>query len=254
MVKTIDTTDFTNRTYALMNHDLILDNSDKKYVLKIRDLPQEQKPREKLVKHGPAVLSAQELLAIILNTGTKKEGVLQMASRALKEYGERSLTSQTNAEALAHDLDIPIGKACQIVASAELGRRFFGRKKNGITVIRTAKDVFEYVKDIRNLPKEHLRGIYLNTHHQIIHDEVISIGTVNSNIIHPREVFRPALEYSAAAFVLVHNHPSGVVKPSHADTEITQQIIESGKILGIDLLDHVIVAKNKFKSISVNYH
>jgi len=241
------------KTYTLRDHDQVLDNQGKEYVLKIRDLPTDKKPREKLLKHGPSALSVHELLAVILNTGTKKEEVLKMTSRVIKEYGEKNLASQSNARALAEDLDIPIIKAVQIVACAELGRRFFQKKKNGIAVIRTAKDVFNYMKDMRELPKEHLRGIYLDIHHRIIHDEVISIGTVNSNIVHPREVFRPALEYSAAAVVLVHNHPSGITKPSQADVEVTAQLVGAGKILGIDLLDHVIVTKNKFASIAVDY-
>ncbi|GMQ95422.1 MAG: DNA repair protein RadC [Patescibacteria group bacterium] len=240
-------------TYVVRDNDLILDDQDKHYVLKIRDLPSEEKPREKMLKYGPVVLSVQELLAIVLNVGTKKEGVLEMTSRVIKEYGEKSLASQTNPESMAKDLDIPIVKATQIVACAELGRRFFQKNGAGATVIRTAKDVFSHVKDMRELPKEHLRGIYLNAHHRIIHDEVISIGTVNSNIIHPREVFKPALEYSAVAVVLVHNHPSGITKPSDADKEVTKQLVEAGNILGINLLDHVIVTKNKFRSIAIDY-
>jgi len=106
---------------------------------------------------------------------------------------------------------------------------------------------------MRTLSKEHLRGIYLNAHHKVIHDEVISIGTVNANIIHPREVFKPALEYSAAAVVLVHNHPSGEVGPSDADVDVTKQLIEAGKLLGIALVDHVIVTKDTFQSIALSY-
>jgi len=107
---------------------------------------------------------------------------------------------------------------------------------------------------MRALSKEHLRGIYLNAHYKVIHDEVISIGTVDANIIHPREVFRPAVERSAVAVILVHNHPSGVVEPSDADVAITKQLIQAGKLLGVDLIDHVIVTKDKFLSIPVEYH
>jgi DNA repair protein RadC len=106
---------------------------------------------------------------------------------------------------------------------------------------------------MRDLPKEHLRGLYLDSHYQLIHDELISIGTLTSNIVHPREVFRPALEYSAAALILAHNHPSGIAKPSEADLAITAQIIEAGKVLGIGLLDHVIIAKNKYQSVQGEY-
>ncbi len=235
--------------YKVRDHTLVLDNNEKKYVLKIRDLPIEEKPREKLFKFGPAVLSAHELLAVILNVGTKKEDILAMSSRIIKEYGEKGIMSQTDPKAMAEDLDIPIVKATQIIAVAELGKRFFQKKGGGAKSIRTPKDVFEHTKDMHDLTKEHLRGIYLNAHHKIIHDEVISIGTVNANIIHPREVFKPALEYSAAAVILVHNHPSGIAKPSKADKDVTTQLVAAGKLLGIDLLDHVIVTKQKFKSI-----
>ena len=106
---------------------------------------------------------------------------------------------------------------------------------------------------MRDLPKEHLRGLYLDNHYRLIHDEVISIGSLTSNIIHPREVFRPALEYSASAVILAHNHPSGIPKPSESDMAITLQIVEAGKILGIGLLDHVIITKTKFGSIPADY-
>ena len=129
----------------------------------------------------------------------------------------------------------------------------YQKSDSGFKTIRTAKDVFEHCQDMRNLPKEHLRGIYLNTHHRIIHDEVISIGTINSNIIHPREVFRPAIEYNAVALVLVHNHPSNEAQPSAEDIEITRQLIEAGKLIGINILDHVIITRNEFISIDAKY-
>jgi DNA repair protein RadC len=236
--------------------DLVLDSNenDKQYVLKLRDLPPNEKPREKLAKYGPSVLSLEELFAIVLNVGTKKEEVLSMSRRVLKEYGDNAIVNQKDPKKVSEMLDIPLGKACQIVACFELGRRFFKAPdgKKPIT-IRTASQVYAYLKDMQDLPKEHLRGLYLDAHYQLIHDEVVSIGTLTSNIIHPREVFRPALEYSASALILAHNHPSGVSKPSDADIAITRQIVEAGKILGISLLDHVIVAKNKFESVPVEY-
>ena len=235
---------------------MMLDSSVsvKRYTLPtIHDLPADEKPREKLQKFGPLSLSTSELLAIVLNVGTTKEDVLAMSSRVMKEYGERSIMSATRAEALVQDLDIPLGKAMQIVACAELGRRFYKRNDAAMPTIRTAADVHAYVKDMHDLPKEHLRGIYLNTHYKVIHDEIISIGTVDTSIIHPREVFKPALEFAAAAIVLVHNHPSGVTAPSEADISITNQIIQAGKLLGIELIDHVIVTKTSFGSIPADY-
>jgi DNA repair protein RadC len=237
----------------MVDHSFILDERmvgrPKQYVLTIRDLPHDEQPREKLLLHGPAALSIDELLAVLLVTGTKKEGILAMSNRIIKEYGEKSLLSSTDAKALAADLSIPLNKATQIVACGELGRRFNRKSRNGAPVIRTAEDVFAHTVDMRNLTKEHLRGLYLNAHYQLVHDETISIGTVDANIVHPREVFRPALAYSAAAVILVHNHPSGNPAPSDADITMTAQLREAGALLGIDLIDHVVVTADTFISI-----
>ncbi len=241
------------KAYALRDTNMYLDGSLREYVLKIRDLPLDKQPREKLIKQGPESLSIQELLAVILNVGSKSEDVMEMSNRIIREYGEKILMAETDAEKLSADLHIPLMKASVIVACGELGRRFYEKNSAGFTVIRTAKDVYEYLRDMHNLPKEHLRGLYLNSHNRIIHDEVISIGTINTNIVHPREVFRPAIEYSAAALVLAHNHPSGNAIPSSQDVAITDQLIQAGKILGINVLDHVIVTKDAFSSIKANY-
>lgn len=225
-------------------------SSSIQYTLTIRDLPNEDKPREKLLAHGPGALTPKELLAIVLEKGTRKEGVLSMCERMVREYGERHVFENRDATKLSEDLDVPIGKAMQVVAVGELGRRFFQRSRNGATVIRTTKDVYEHTADMRNLKKEHLRGLYLNAHYQLVHDEVISIGTIDANIVHPREIFRPALSCSAAAVILVHNHASGILKPSAEDIRVTKQIRKAGKILGIELVDHVIVTSDGFISIT----
>jgi DNA repair protein RadC len=228
----------------IINHSSI-----KPYRLTIRDIPLEQKPREKLLRDGAQTLNISELWAVVLNLGTKKEDIMSMSHRILKEYGERSIANEKNPKKLASELSIPLGKATQIVATIELGRRLFERNPTGAKIIRTANDVYEYSKNMWDLPKEHLRGIYLNSHYKVIHDEVISIGTIDANIIHPREVFRPALEYAAAAVILVHNHPSGNLEPSSDDLAVTEQLIAAGKLLGIDMIDHVIVSHQGFKSI-----
>ncbi len=242
--------------YKLVDNDLILDVDgprQAKYVIKLRDLETDDKPREKLLAAGPGALTVPELMAIVLGTGTKKEEVLAMATRVVTEYGERILSRQVNPQALVNDLDIPLNKALQIVAVAELGKRFYDKTSEGFSVIRTPEDAYVYLHDMHNLTKEHVRGIYLNTHHQVIHDEVISIGTVNSNLIHPREVFRSAIQHRAAAVILAHNHPSGVMKPSASDIAVTKQLVSAGNVLGIHLIDHIIVSGDKFISIDVNY-
>ena len=236
-----------------MDTDLFLDKNDREYILKIRDLPIESQPREKLIKQGPEALSLIELLAVVLNTGNKNENILEMSNRIMREYGEKSIIAERNAEKMSKDLNIPLIKSCQIIACGEIGRRFYDKNDSGFTLIRTAKDVYEHLQDMYNLPKEHLRGLYLNSHNRIIHDEVISIGTISTNIVHPREVFRPAIEHNAVAVVLAHNHPSNIATPSAQDIEITRQLVQAGKIIGINVLDHVIITKTTYVSISANY-
>jgi len=234
--------------YKIADHDLIL-SSDKKYVLRVKDLPEIDKPREKMISRGASELSSSELLAIILNTGNKKEGVLEMSSRLLKEYGEKAIISQSNPEKLSKELNVPIVKACQIVACFELGRRFFLKKPHGSVTIRTGRQAFDHLKEMGGLSKENFRGLYLNSRYQLVHDEVISVGSLTSSLVHPREVFKPAFEYSAVAVIIAHNHPSGSLKITPADAEVTANLVEAGRVLGIDVLDHLIIAGNKFISV-----
>lgn len=243
----------TTLVYNLPASDLLLTDNERPYVLRVRDFPAEEKPRQKLMRYGPGALSLSELLAVVFGDGGEKEKVLAMSGRLLKEYGEKAISDQRDAKMLARKLDIPLAKACQLVACFELGRRFFAKPKGRPEFLRTARQVFDYARDMRLLPKEHLRGIYLNNHYRLVHDEVISIGTLDASIIHPREVFKPALEHSASAVILVHNHPSGVVAPSKSDIDITRQMVEAGKLLGIFLLDHIIVTDQKFISIPADY-
>lgn len=235
-------------SYTMKDHTIVL-NHGRQYVMRVKDQPEEERPREKILRDGVNSLSAAELLAVVLGVGTKKEEVFSMASRLLKEYGEKGIAYQKDPLVIEKDLKIPEAKACQIVACFELGRRFYQKRPGGSITIRAAAQAFNYLKDMGNLNKEQFRGLYLNTHYQLIHDEVISLGTLEASLVQPREVFRPALEYSAAAIIIAHNHPSGVLKATKADLEITNKLIEAGNILGIDILDHLIIGKNKFASI-----
>ncbi len=215
----------------------------------IHDLPKDERPRQKLLSRGPEALSLKELLAVILNTGTTREDVVEMTNRIMREYGEKNVLFERNPLSLSEELNIPLGKACQIVATGELGRRCFDKSASGFTTVHNASDAYTYLQDMKSLTKEHLRGLYLNSHHKVIRSEIISIGTVNSNLIHPREVFRPALEANAAALILAHNHPSGELAPSSEDIEITQRIVEAGKLIGISVLDHIIITAQGYLSL-----
>ncbi len=238
-------------TYQLQDHDIIMvdQNLPQQYVLRVRDLEDSQKPREKLQELGPKNLNLAELIAIIWGVGTKKEELLSMAQRMVKEYGEKALVTETNPQKLSDALDIPLTKASQIVASFELGRRFYASQAGKPVYVRNAQQAFQYLRGMSYGKKEQLRGLYLNSRYQVIHDEVISVGTLTSNIVHPREVFQPAIEHGAIAIIIGHNHPSGTLEPTNADIIVTEQLVQAGKLLGIDVLDHLVLAENKYVSV-----
>lgn len=241
--------------YTLVDRDMLIGEGNARYVLRVRDLPVEDKPREKLLAGGPGNLTHAELMAILLGVGTRKEEVMGMAHRILREYGEKALVNEKNPQRLADSLQVPLTKACQIVASFELGRRFYQNKAGKPVFVRTAGQAFEHLKSMGNLQKEQLRGLYLNSRYHVIHEEIISIGSLTANIVHPREVFGPALEYGAVAVIVAHNHPSGALEPTKDDVHATDQLIAAGRVLGIDLLDHLIIADNTFISlVEKGYH
>jgi DNA repair protein RadC len=235
--------------YRLHDHDQLMGEGDTKYVIRVRDLPLEEKPREKMLAQGAQALSIAELVAILMGVGTKKEEVMAMAQRILKEYGEVAMVNERNPQKLADALAIPLPKACQIVASFELGRRFFQKRAGRAVFISTANQAFDYLSDMGHMNKEQLRGLYLNSRYQVIHEEVISVGSLTANIVHPREVFQPAIEHGAVAVILAHNHPSGSLEPTQADMEATERLVTAGNLLGIDLVDHLLIAGNEFASL-----
>lgn len=236
--------------YLLRANDSLVGERINEYVLRVRDLPNEQKPREKLIAQGPGCLSLAELVAAILGVGTRKEDVLAMAQRIVKEYGDKAIAAEADPRQMADVLDIPLVKACQIVAAFELGRRFFAVQAGKAVFVRDAKQAYEYLKPIGYSTKEQLRGLYLNSRYEVIHDEIISVGSLTANIVHPREVFRPALENGAVAIIIAHNHPSGSLTPTYEDIAVTAQLTAAGKLLGIDVLDHLIIAGDQFNRIT----
>jgi DNA repair protein RadC len=219
------------------------------YRISLKELPEEKKPREKLIRYGPDVLRIPELVSIILNTGYRDENVLELSHRIIKEYGSRAIASEKNVGRLMETLGIPPVKACQIIACFELGRRFFQEEPGKMPTIRGPEDVYIYLEDMRKLKKEQFRGLYLNARNKVIHDEVISIGTLTANLVHPREVFQPAIEYLACGVIVAHNHPSGDPEPSEDDLEITRKLASVGKTMDIELLDHIIIGRNKYVSL-----
>jgi DNA repair protein RadC len=234
--------------YRVVDHDVILGEPASEYVLRFKDLPDEERPRERLLAVGAANLSVAELLAIVWGNGTKKEDVLAMAQRTLKEYGDKTISREVNPARLSEIAGISLNKACQLVASFELGKRFYAKSGRPVQV-RNAPQAYKYLKSMGRSQKEQLRGLYLNSRYQVIYDEVISIGSLTANIVHPREVFQPAIEHSAVAVILAHNHPSGRLEPTTADLQVTEQLVAAGQVLGIELLDHLIVTSNKYVSV-----
>lgn len=213
--------------------------------MKIKDLPKVDRPREKLEKYGPEKLSNSELLAILLRTGAKGLNVVELSRKILGRFNKNSL-AKASFKDLKNTFGLGSAKACEIVACFELGRRFLQNKKSQIYL--TPKDVWNELKDIRDNKKEHFVIFFLDARNQEIKREIISVGSLNANLVHPREVFEPAVRHLAAQIILAHNHPSGDTKPSEDDLEITKRLTEAGKILGIELIDHIIVTKDKFLS------
>ena len=213
--------------------------------MKIKDLPRVDRPREKLLKYGPAKLSTTELLAILLRTGIKGINVKELANKILKLFGTENVQNVTITD-LQKIKGLGPVKRAEIIACIELGKRLLQEKKQLNAV--SPQTVFESLKDIRSLKKEHFIAVYLDTRNQEIHREIISIGTLNASLVHPREVFEPAVRHLAASIILVHNHPSGDLKPSHEDISITKKLVDSGDLLDIHVLDHIIVSEKRYMS------
>lgn len=218
--------------------------------LMIRDFPQDERPRERFIKNGPQSLSNHELLAILLRTGTKEESVLQLSNHLLTNFEGLRLLKAATLEEITEIKGIGQAKAIQILAAVEIGRRIANLNYTERYVIRSPEDGANYVmNDMRFLSQEHFVCLYLNTKNQVLHKQTIFIGSLNASIVHPREVFREALKRSAASIICLHNHPSGDPAPSREDIEVTKRLVECGKMLGIELLDHLIIGENKFVSL-----
>ncbi|NLW44448.1 MAG: DNA repair protein RadC [Syntrophomonadaceae bacterium] len=222
------------------------------YHTSIKELPVEMRPREKLLARGEEYLSEAELLAILLGSGTSKLSAIELAQHLLQKYdGLRLFKTLTIQEMLEHE-GIGLAKAARIRAAAELGRRL-ALMSSQQQQIKSPEDVKNYVmEDMRYYDREHFKCLYLNRKNQVISLETISIGGLANSLVHPREVFKPAVKRSAAAVILIHNHPSGDPTPSQEDINITRRLIESGKLLGIEVLDHVIIGDGRYVSLKAS--
>ncbi len=213
--------------------------------MKIKDLPRVERPREKLERYGPEKLSNAELLAILLGTGVKGLNVIRLSEKILKKFGDEGLARATVGD-LKTTFGLGTAKSCEIAASMELGRRLLQKKQ--AVLLLSPKDVWNELKDLRGEKKEHFVVFFLDTRNQEIKREIISVGILNASLVHPREVFEPAVKYLAAQLIVAHNHPSDNPEPSEEDIVVTKKLREAGKILDIEILDHVVVSKSGFFS------
>lgn len=218
--------------------------------LMIRDFPQDERPRERFIQSGPESLSNHELIALMLRTGTKEESVLQLSNRLLTHFEGLRLLRDASLEEITSIKGIGQAKAIQVLAAVEIGRRIANLAYDDRYVIRSPEDGAKLLMhDMRFLSQEHFVCLYLNTKNQVLHKQTIFIGSLNASIVHPREVYKEAFRRSAASIICAHNHPSGSPDPSREDIEVTKRLAEVGKIIGIELIDHLIIGENKYVSL-----
>ncbi len=215
--------------------------------MKIKDLPSQNRPRERFVSLGPGVLSDSELLAIILRTGTKNENVVDMSNRLIAEHGLHKLFDCSLTE-LQEVKGIGPSKAMQLLAMAELGKRH-AQSMQPVKRITCAQDVFNLFHErLKDEKQEHFYVILLSTKNNIIGEHLVSKGVLDAAILEPREVFRPAIKHATSRIIIVHNHPSGDPTPSDEDLEVTKKLIDAGNMINIKVLDHVIIGQDKLWS------
>ncbi len=211
----------------------------------VRDLPSNERPREKLILYGAGCLSNAELLAILLRTGTKDESVLHIAEQVLAFYKDMGLVAMMHASAaeLAKVHGVGPTKAAAILAAVELGRRLSQKAAERVEIIHGPEDVAHFAMPrFRHEQKEHFAN-------HILAMTDVSVGSLTASVVHPREVFQTAVRYAAASMILLHNHPSGDPSPSREDIAVTQRLVKAGKIMDIPVLDHIILGDERFLSM-----
>ena len=221
----------------------------------MRDLPEDERPREKLLSCGAKNVSDAELLAILLRTGTKQRSVIRVAEEVLSKYKDKGLhaISHMTPRDISTVPGVGPAKAATVIAAVELGKRIASRAALQVESIRGPEDAANYAMPLlRDEVQEHFAVILLDTKNHILMMPIVTRGTLSSSVAHPREVFHQAIEHSAASIILVHNHPSGKMIPSNADNDITRKVKQVGGIMNIRMLDHVIVSNNDYYSYAEN--
>ena len=221
----------------------------------IKDIKKEERPRERLIQYGVESLSNEELLSIILKTGTKDYSVKTLAKLVLKEINDISSLKDMTINKLMSIKGIGKVKAIEILAALELGKRVYYLKKNNDIILNNTTKVFEYFRYMLMYERqENFIAVYLDTKSRIISYKILFKGTLNTSCVHPREIFKYAFLESAYSIIVIHNHPSGEVDPSIQDIELTNKLFEISMVIGIPIIDHIIVGKEKYYSFYENMH
>ena len=216
----------------------------------IKQLPPDSRPRERLANLGAAALSDVELLAILLRNGTKNKSALALAQELLAKFGDVTAIARMKHGELKTMAGVGESKAAQILAAVEVGRRVLGNSQKPKTRLSSPKEVFDYLSaGMKGLVKEHFVAVYLDSKNRLIGQETVSVGTLDSSHAHPREIFSGAIAVGAKSVIVAHNHPSGDPTPSKEDIEITKRLQSAGRLLGIELLDHIIVGSESCVSM-----
>lgn len=215
----------------------------------IREIPHHERPRERFIKEGPDALLTYELIAIILRTGSREDSVLNLSKKILYQAKTLRALSMLDIADLTSIKGIGPSKAIQLLAAFELGKRMHSEDYQKRLKVHNPESIYLFLKDKLELKtKEHLIGLFLNSKGELIKKETIFVGTLNSSVIHPREIFKEAVKVSAASIVIAHNHPSGDPSPSAQDIEITKRLHQNGLMMDIEVLDHIIIGQNKYFS------
>ncbi|MBI3802834.1 MAG: DNA repair protein RadC [Nitrospirae bacterium] len=220
-------------------------------MVKIKDWPTGERPRERLIKEGPHVLSDAQLLAILLRTGSDRTNVVQLAIELLDQFRELQNFANLSIKELCSIRGIGPAKAAQLKAAFELGRRALAPPAAQKIKINSSQDIFRHFSGFfQNVKKEIFKIVLLDQKNKVIRDVVVSEGSLTLTVVHPREVFNPAVRDSAASVIFLHNHPSGDPAPSQEDKELTKRLVSAGDLMGIHVLDHVIIGDSRYFSFS----
>jgi len=224
--------------------------ASERYTLTIKDLPTDERPRERLVKYGPEALSNAELLAIILRVGTAEYSAIGLAEHMLSKFGGLKGIAAASVEDLSTIKGLGTAKGTQVKAMVELGKRLAASVGPSRPSIRCPQDAVDLLMpELRDQPQEHFKGIFLNNKNEVLKIRTITVGSLNASVVTPREVFREAISCNSASVIVAHNHPSGDPTPSKEDIDVAKRLVQAGEYVGIEVLDHVVIGDGRWISL-----